>query len=41
LLGSATISEHAVLEDEFYLDFTITHPLWGETYRYRGRFYYG
>lgn len=40
LLGSATISEHAVSEEEFYLDFTITHPLWGETYSYRGSFRY-
>jgi hypothetical protein len=40
LLGSATISEHALSEDEFYLDFTIRHPLWGETYSYRGRFRY-
>jgi Domain of unknown function (DUF4166) len=40
LLGSATISEHALSEDEFYLDFTIKHPLWGETYGYRGKFRY-
>lgn len=38
LLGSAVISEHAVSDDEFYLDFTLRHPLWGETYRYKGRF---
>ncbi len=40
LLGSATISEHALSEDEFYLDFTVKHPLWGETYSYRGNFHY-
>lgn len=40
LLGSATIGEHAVSEDEFYLDFTIRHPLWGLTYYYRGNFRY-
>lgn len=38
LLGSATISEHALSEHEFYLDFTIRHPLWGITYYYRGKF---
>jgi hypothetical protein len=40
LLGTATISEHAVAEDRFYLDFTIRHPWWGETYSYRGEFGY-
>lgn len=40
LLGSATISEHALSENEFYLDFSVQHPLWGETYSYRGRFRY-
>jgi hypothetical protein len=40
LLGSATISEHAVSAEEFYLDFTIKHPLWGVSYSYRGRFRY-
>jgi len=40
LLGSATISEHALSEDEFHLDFTIKHPLWGVTYCYRGNFHY-
>jgi hypothetical protein len=40
VLGSATISEHALSADEFYLDFTITHPLWGEAYSYRGNFRY-
>ena len=40
LLGSASISEHAVSADEFYLDFTIEHPLLGVTYYYRGNFRY-
>lgn len=40
LLGSATISEQALSDDEFYLDFTIRHPWWGETYSYRGSFRY-
>lgn len=40
LLGSATISEHALSEQEFYLDFRIRHPWWGETYSYRGNFRY-
>jgi hypothetical protein len=38
LLGTATISEHAVSADEFYLNFTAEHPWWGETYSYRGCF---
>lgn len=38
LLGSATISERALSEDVFYLDFTIRHPLWGVSYCYRGDF---
>lgn len=40
LLGSATISEHALSEQEFYLDFRIQHPWWGETYSYQGDFRY-
>ena len=38
MLGSASISEQALSEDEFYVDFTIKHPWWGETYSYRGIF---
>ena len=38
MLGSATISEHALSESKFYLNFTINHPVWGETYSYRGTF---
>lgn len=41
LLGSASISERAVSEDEFYLDFSIRHPWWGVSYYYRGNFCYG
>ncbi|WP_415879393.1 DUF4166 domain-containing protein [Methylomonas sp. TEB] len=41
LLGSASISERAVSEDEFYLDFSIRHPWWGVSYYYRGNFRYG
>lgn len=40
MLGTASITEHAVSDDEFYLDFTIKHPWWGETYSYRGSFHY-
>lgn len=40
LLGSATIREHAVSKDAFYLDFTLKHPLWGVSYYYRGNFRY-
>lgn len=40
LLGSATIREHAVSNDAFYLDFTLTHPLWGISYCYWGNFCY-
>jgi hypothetical protein len=37
-LGHATITETAVSEDEFRLDFKISHPLFGDTYRYGGLF---
>jgi hypothetical protein len=40
LLGAASISEQALSDEEFYLDFTIQHPWWGETYSYRGCFRY-
>jgi Domain of unknown function (DUF4166) len=40
LLGTAIIKEHAISENSFYLDFTLTHPLWGCTYSYRGNFTY-
>jgi hypothetical protein len=38
LLGSAIISEQALSEDTFLLDFQIVHPLWGKTYYYGGIF---
>lgn len=38
LLGSAVISEQALSEDSFLLDFQIIHPLWGQTYYYGGIF---
>lgn len=40
LLGSASISEHALSPDEFYLDFSLKHPLLGVAYYYRGNFRY-
>lgn len=40
LLGSATIIERAVSNEAFYLDFTMHHPRWGESYRYCGMFRY-
>jgi hypothetical protein len=38
LLGHALITEQALSEDTFQLDFKITHPLWGNTYYYGGIF---
>lgn len=37
-LGHATISETAISNNEFELDFEINHPLFGVTYRYGGTF---
>jgi Domain of unknown function (DUF4166) len=37
-LGQALITEKALSNDSFLLDFRIVHPLWGETYRYGGVF---
>lgn len=39
-LGHAVIIETALSDTEFELDFTIRHPLWGETYYYGGIFSY-
>ncbi len=39
-LGHAVITETALSDTEFELDFSIRHPLWGETYRYGGVFSY-
>jgi hypothetical protein len=38
LLGHAVITEQALSEDTFQLDFQIVHPLWGKTYCYGGIF---
>jgi hypothetical protein len=38
LLGHALITEQALSEDTFLLDFQIVHPLWGKTYYYGGIF---
>jgi hypothetical protein len=38
LLGRARIIEHGVDNDTIALDFVIRHPLWGQTFSYRGRF---
>jgi len=38
LLGTATIVERAISDDELHLDFSIKHPLFGRTFGYRGRF---
>ncbi len=37
-LGHATITETAMTENQFELDFKIIHPLFGETYHYGGEF---
>ena len=39
ILGHATISEEALSDDSFLLDFKIVHPLFGKTYAYGGVFY--
>ena len=38
VLGHAYITEHALTDNSFQLRFVISHPLWGETYRYGGVF---
>jgi hypothetical protein len=38
LLGKARIVEHGVDADTITLDFVIRHPLWGQTFSYKGRF---
>ncbi len=40
VLGEATIIEHAVSDQQFRLDFSIRHPLWGKCYWYHGTFQY-
>jgi hypothetical protein len=38
ILGDATIIERATSDQEFYIDFTMVHPLFGETFGYSGSF---
>jgi hypothetical protein len=38
ILGDAQIIERAVSEKEFFIDFTMVHPLFGETFGYSGTF---
>ncbi|MGZ4997783.1 MAG: DUF4166 domain-containing protein [Methylobacter sp.] len=38
LLGHAVITEQALSDYAFQLDFQIAHPLWGKTYYYGGIF---
>ena len=38
MLGRAIITERALSENTFQLDFQIAHPLWGKTYYYGGVF---
>jgi hypothetical protein len=37
-LGRTTIVEEAVDENHFVMDFRLTHPLFGEVFRYSGKF---
>ncbi len=39
ILGDATIIEKTVSEDEFYIDFKMTHPLFGRTFAYSGTYH--
>ncbi len=38
VLGHTTIEEIGVDEEHFTMDFRLTHPLFGQIYRYSGRF---
>lgn len=38
ILGDAVITEKAISEDEFYMDFYMIHPLFGKTFSYSGTF---
>ncbi len=38
ILGDARIIERAISEDEFYIDFSMAHPLFGKTFGYSGTF---
>jgi hypothetical protein len=37
-LGHTTIVEEAVDENHFVMDFRLTHPLFGQVFRYSGKF---
>lgn len=39
LLGNAEITEKAISDHEFEIDFKIVHPLFGKTFGYSGRFH--
>ena len=39
ILGDSKITERAVSENEFYIDFNMVHPLFGRTFGYSGKFY--
>lgn len=36
ILGDAEIIERAISDDEFFIDFNMTHPLFGRTFSYSG-----
>ena len=38
LLGHTTILEEAIDDGHFKMDFRLTHPLWGQVFRYSGTF---
>lgn len=38
VLGHTTIVESGINDDKFEMDFRLTHPLFGELFRYAGRF---
>ncbi len=39
ILGHTTIVESAISESRFVMDFKLTHPLFGQIYRYTGEFH--
>lgn len=38
ILGDAKITERAISDKEFYIDFNMVHPLFGHTFSYSGNF---
>jgi hypothetical protein len=40
VLGVATIIETPISDQQFELDFSIKHPIWGKSYWYSGVFHY-